>query len=85
MTGCSGITSVALLGVSTRGWGLGFCECTGGGSTGFTSCGSTGRETGVVGPGSMVIGSRDTTGVYFLRNFLFLRVTRPLPSTLMTY
>ena len=41
--------------------------------------------TAVVGPGRCCMESLEITGIYFLKNFLFLRVTRPDPSTLTTY
>ena len=39
----------------------------------------------VLWPGTESIGDRLMTGTYFLRNFLFLSVIRPEPSTLTTY
>ena len=35
--------------------------------------------------GTLIIGSRDTTGMYFLRNLRFLKVARPEPSILIMY
>ena len=51
---------------------------------------SSGGGTGVCGSrapakGAACIGARGTTGVNFLRNRLFRKVTRPEPSTRMTY
>ena len=39
----------------------------------------------VVWPGTIMMGVREMTGVYFLRYFLLQRVTRPEPSTRTTY
>jgi hypothetical protein len=41
--------------------------------------------TAIVGPGRVIIGSRGRTGMYLRRNFRFLRVTRPEPSTRIMY
>ena len=40
---------------------------------------------GAVGPGAIMRGVRGTTRMYFLKNFLFYRVTLPDPSTPTTY
>ena len=58
------------------------------GSCGIGGCGRGGDSGfGVMhGPGTGVfVGPRETTGVYFLRNLRFLRVTRPEPSIRMMY
>ena len=65
------------------------CFSTVGGFDCETSAGFKSETSGavicLVGPGSMDNVSRSMTGIYFLKNFLFLRVTRPEPSTLTIY